>query len=210
MSGSKHLASPHRPIPSRHPQANKTPPLRSRVDKVNTEVVTLTYGTLVASLCRDLTLPSSSTKTDYGAVNAELDRMGYAIGQRLIEDFLAKSNTGHCANFRETAEVISKVGFKVFMNVTPTVTGWSQDGKSFGLVFEENPLADFVELPDDGRAQEELWFSNLLCGVVRGALEMVCVVLLWVLGKLGACVLTVMTGANAGRGAVCERCVARE
>ncbi|KAL1589497.1 hypothetical protein WHR41_01680 [Cladosporium halotolerans] len=146
---------------------------KSRVDKVNTEVVTLTYGTLVASLCRDLTLPSSSTKTDYGAVNAELDRMGYAIGQRLIEDFLAKSNTGHCASFRETAEVISKVGFKVFMNVTPTVTGWSQDGKSFGLVFEENPLADFVELPDDGRAQEELWFSNLLCGVVRGALEMV-------------------------------------
>jgi len=59
------------------------------------------------------------------------------------------------------------------MNVTPIVTGWSQDGKSFGLVFEENPLADFVELPDDGRAQEELWYSNILSGVVRGALEMV-------------------------------------
>jgi hypothetical protein len=99
---------------------------------------------------------------------------GLQLGVRLIEDFLAKSNTGHCANFRETAEVISKVGFKVFMNVTPTVTGWSQDGKSFGLVFEENPLADFVELPDDGRAQEELWYSNILSGVVRGALEMVC------------------------------------
>jgi hypothetical protein len=40
-------------------------------------------------------------------------------------------------------------------------------------VFEENPLADFVELPDDGRAQEELWYSNILSGVVRGALEMV-------------------------------------
>lgn len=99
--------------------------------------------------------------------------MGYNIGLRLIEDFLAKSNTGHCSNFRETAEVISKVGFKVFMNVTPVVTGWSNDNKSFGLVFEENPLADFVELPDDGRAQEELWYSNLLCGVIRGALEMV-------------------------------------
>ena len=59
------------------------------------------------------------------------------------------------------------------MNVTPLVSGWSQDGKSFGLVFEENPLADFVELPDDGRAQDELWYSNILCGVLRGALEMV-------------------------------------
>jgi trafficking protein particle complex subunit 3 len=41
------------------------------------------------------------------------------------------------------------------------------------LLLEENPLADFVELPDDGRAQDELWFSNILCGILRGALEMV-------------------------------------
>ena len=35
--------------------------------------------------------------------------MGYNIGMRLIEDFLAKSNTGRCSNFRDTAEMISKV-----------------------------------------------------------------------------------------------------
>ena len=34
-------------------------------------------------------------------------------------------------------------------------------------------MADFVELPDDGRAQDELWYSNILCGILRGALEMV-------------------------------------
>lgn len=32
---------------------------------------------------------------------------------------------------------------------------------------------DFVELPDDGRASEDLWYSNVLCGVIRGALEMI-------------------------------------
>ncbi|KAM3425206.1 Trafficking protein particle complex subunit BET3 [Cercospora zeina] len=146
---------------------------KSRVEKVNAEVVTLTYGTIVAQLCRDLLLPNTSAQTDYGAVNTELDRMGFNIGQRLIEDFLAKSNTGSCSSFKETAEIISKVGFKIFMNITPAVTGWTADGKGFGLVFEENPLADFVELPDDGRAQDELWYSNILCGVIRGALEMV-------------------------------------
>ena len=99
--------------------------------------------------------------------------MGFNIGLRLIEDFLARSNSGQCSNFRETAEMISRVGFKIFMNITPTVTNWSADGRVFGLVFEENPLSDFVELPDDGRAQEELWYSNILCGVIRGALEMV-------------------------------------
>jgi hypothetical protein len=65
------------------------------------------------------------------------------------------------------------VGFKIFLNVAPTVTNWSSDNNQFSLIFDENPLADFVELPDDGRAQDELWFSNILCGVLRGSLEMV-------------------------------------
>jgi hypothetical protein len=116
--------------------------------------------------------------------------MGYNIGLRLIEDYLAKSNSmKRCSSFRETAEMIAKVGgilpsdgspltvfkvgFKIFLNITPTVMNWTSDGKQFSLIFEENPLADFVELPDDGRAQEELWFSNIFCGILRGALEMV-------------------------------------
>ncbi|KAL6244658.1 transport protein particle 22 kDa subunit [Rhinocladiella similis] len=139
---------------------------KTRVDKVNAELVTLTYGTIVAQLCTDY-------EYDYTQVNQQLDKMGYNIGMRLIEDFLAKSNTGRCGNFRDTADMISKVGFKIFLNITPTVTNWSADNKQFSLLFDENPLADFVELPDDGRAQDELWFSNILCGVLRGALEMV-------------------------------------
>ena len=136
------------------------------MDKVNAELFTLTYGTVVAQLCKDF-------DEDYIEVNKQLDKMGYNIGMRLIEDFLAKSNTGSCSNLRETAEMISKVGFKIFLNITPAITNWSSDGKQFTLVLEENPLADFVELPDDGKAQDELWYSNVLCGVLRGALEMV-------------------------------------
>ncbi|KAJ5096292.1 transport protein particle complex subunit [Penicillium alfredii] len=139
---------------------------QTRVDKVNAELVTLTYGTIVAQLCQDY-------DSDYQEVNKQLDKMGYSIGMRLIEDFLAKSGVGRCANFRETADMVAKVGFKIFLNVTPTVTNWASDNNQFSLIFEENPLADFVELPDDGRAQDELWFSNILCGVLRGALEMV-------------------------------------
>lgn len=139
---------------------------KTRVDKVNAELVTLTYGTIVAQLCKDF-------DSDYVEVNRQVDKMGYNIGLRLIEDFLAKSNTTSCSNFREVAEMISKVGFKIFLNITPTITNWTSDNKQFSLIFDENPLADFVELPDDGRAQDELWYSNILCGVLRGALEMV-------------------------------------
>ncbi|KAJ0162734.1 Transport protein particle subunit bet3, partial [Colletotrichum tanaceti] len=140
---------------------------RTRIDKVNAELVTLTYGTIVAQLCKDY-------DSDYAEVNKQLDKMGYNIGLRLIEDYLAKSNTmKRCANFRETADMIARVGFKIFLNITPQVTNWTTDNKQFSLVFDENPLADFVELPDDERAQDELWYSNIFCGVLRGALEMV-------------------------------------
>ena len=64
--------------------------------------MTLTYGTIVAQLCRDF-------EYNYPEVNKQLDKMGYNIGLRLIDDFLAKSNMGRCGSFRETAEVIAKV-----------------------------------------------------------------------------------------------------
>ncbi|KAJ5144729.1 trafficking protein particle complex subunit 3 [Penicillium atrosanguineum] len=126
----------------------------TRIDKVNAELVTLTYGTIVAQLCQDY-------DSDYKQVNQQLDKMGYNIGLRLIEDFLAKSGVGRCANFRDTADMIAK---SPIGRATTT---------SSRLSLTKTPLADFVELPDDGRAQDELWFSNILCGVLRGALEMV-------------------------------------
>lgn len=53
------------------------------------------------------------------------------------------------------------------------VTGTASAGaREFSLILDENPLAEFVELPRDARAGG-LWFSNVLAGVLRGALEMV-------------------------------------
>lgn len=76
--------------------------IRTNIDKVNAELVTLTYGTIVAQLCSDF-------NSQYAEVNKQLDKMGYNIGMRLIEDFFAKSGLQRCGNFRETAETISKV-----------------------------------------------------------------------------------------------------
>jgi len=58
----------------------------------------------------------------------------------------------------------------MFLGVTPNLVFPSNDEKEFSLIFEDNPLADFVELPEDCTG---LYYSNILCGVVRGALEMV-------------------------------------
>ena len=51
----------------------------------------------------------------------------------------------------------------------PQVTPGSSE-REFSLQLGENPLAEFVELPDE---YSKLEYSNLLCGVLRGALEMV-------------------------------------
>jgi len=130
--------------------------------KVSGELFTLTYGSLVTQLLRDY--------ENDDEVNKQLDKMGYNIGIRLIEDFLARSNVGRCHDFRETADVIAKVGFKMFLGITPVVTNWSAAGDEFSLLLENNPLTDFVELPD---GHSSLNYSNILCGVLRGALEMV-------------------------------------
>lgn len=103
---------------------------------------------------------------------------GYNIGTRLIEDFLARTNLPRCTDFTQTAEILSKVGFKAFLNVSPsinyspTVAGQGTV-QEFGLLLDENPLAELAELPKDA-LEGGLWFSNVLCGVIRGALEMVC------------------------------------
>ena len=59
------------------------------------------YGALVVQLIQDY--------EDYAEVNKQLEKMGYNIGIRLIEDFLAKSGLGRCADFREVGEVVAKV-----------------------------------------------------------------------------------------------------
>jgi hypothetical protein len=48
----------------------------------------------------------------------------------------------------------------------------------FTLTLDENPLAEFVELPEEA-IENGLWFSNVLCGVLRGALEMVRCIAFW-------------------------------
>ncbi|KAE8624178.1 hypothetical protein XENTR_v10005856 [Xenopus tropicalis] len=129
--------------------------------KMNSELFTLTYGALVTQLCKDYENDED--------VNKQLEKMGYNIGVRLIEDFLARSSIGRCHDFRETADVIAKVAFKMYLGITPTITNWSPAGDEFSLILENNPLVDFVELPDN---HSTLVYSNLLCGVLRGALEM--------------------------------------
>lgn len=57
----------------------------------------------------------------------------------------------------------------MFLGVSAEVADFDGEKKAFSLIIRENPLADFVVLP---LQYQKLWYSNVLCGVIRGALDM--------------------------------------
>ena len=129
-----------------------------RQEKINSELLSLTYGSLVAKLLKEHSIEE---------VNQQLEKTGYNIGIRLIDEYLAKTSMFTCDNLTQIADAVAKTAFKMFLNVSCEVIDITSD--SFSLQFLENPLNDFVELPEE---YNELCYSNLLCGVIRGAFEM--------------------------------------
>ncbi|KAF7459013.1 BET3 vesicular transport protein [Cryptosporidium felis] len=132
-----------------------------KTEKINGEVFSLMYGSLVSQFVKDLDNPEQ--------INSKLEKIGYNIGIRLVDEFLAKSGISKCDSFRDTAEVIACIGFKMFLGITAETKDWNHEETSCILVFSDNPLADFVELPPC--YSSSLSYSNIVCGVIRGALE---------------------------------------
>ena len=134
----------------------------ARMPKVSSELFALTYGSLVQQLVKDF--------EDVTLINQQLEKMGHNIGVRLIDEFLVKSGVATCSSFRDTAETIAKVAFRMFLGISADAVGWAPNDSEFSLVYTENPITTFVELPPQFA---DLHYSNMLCGVIRGALEMV-------------------------------------
>eukprot|EP00045_Choanoeca_perplexa_P022619 m.10066 g.10066 ORF g.10066 m.10066 type:complete len:179 (-) comp9575_c0_seq1:40-576(-) len=138
---------------------------RREVSRVNSELFIFTYGALVAQLLEDYEVDEE--------VNKQLDKMGYNIGVRIVDDFVAHSSAEPaCRTFADSCNAIAKEGFKAYLGVTPVVTKWSDDRTECSLILDDNnnPLATFAELPVDHR---QLHFSGMLTGILRGALETV-------------------------------------
>ena len=132
--------------------------LWAKQNKANAELFALTYGALVGELIRDLETTEK--------IQEELDRMGHSMGIRCIEEFLAKSDLVKCQSFLESAELM-KMALKMFLCIT--VDTAERSDSAYNISLPENPLAIFVELPED---RMDLEYSQLLCGLVRGMLEM--------------------------------------
>jgi hypothetical protein len=58
----------------------------------------------------------------------------------------------------------------MFLGVTVEVAAFNAEGTAFSLLLYDNPLVEFVELP---AKFSDLIYCNILCGVIKGALECV-------------------------------------
>lgn len=75
------------------------------------ELFTLTYSALVLDLIRDY--------ESVDDVNRQLDKIGYNMGLRIADDFLAKNpRIGRCAEMQQVAEIISKNALKSYLGVS--------------------------------------------------------------------------------------------
>ena len=139
------------------------------VENINEDLLTLTYGALIVRLIKDYEKPEE--------INEQLDKMGYNIGIRLIDDYLAKSRNPPAENFKEAVEVICLAldyYLKAKCNQPEPIQNKEIGNNNistpieYSIVFFYNPLNNYVELPEKYKG---LWYSNIICGAIRGALE---------------------------------------
>lgn len=131
-------------------------------DTINSEILALTYGAIVRQLLADL--------NDVDSVNAQLKQMGYNIGTRLIEEFLAKTALQKCGNFSETAKTIAERAFPMFLGVRGVAKPVGNGDQECLLSLRDIPLTEFVEIPPQYKG---LKYCNLVVGVIEGALDRV-------------------------------------
>ena len=136
----------------------------AKMGKMSSEMLALMYGSLVTQVVKD------SDNVD--VVNQVLHSLGRDMGARLIEEVFAKTNLGVCDSFGETCEVVAQVAFKMYWGIAGEVSEvTSAENPTYDLLFSENPLAEFVELPTI--FEGKLVYSQIICGTIEGALEQI-------------------------------------
>jgi len=117
--------------------------------QIQSELFTLTYGVLVAQLLEDI--------EDTSVINQKLDKIGYNIGVRLIDDIFSRNLTlKRCKDLTDTADAIVNFGFKPYLNMTPKIENWSEKKDEFSIILENNVLTEFVELNEIDVFREQI------------------------------------------------------
>jgi hypothetical protein len=137
--------------------------LWKRMEKGSGDLLLQLYGSFMRSMWKEFQDPRKMTAYQL--------KFSKDIGSRLADEFFARSGIGRCRDLKESAEVITKAAFKMFLNITPAISDFSADSREYSLVFEEDPLTENVVLPDYLVRGHFHYSSGFYAGAIQGAYE---------------------------------------
>ena len=126
--------------------------------QIKVDLLTFMYGSLLVRLTKDI--------KDINELNTKIELIGYDIGKRLVDDLIDDFQRVDTSDQNKLMEKLICQLAQYYLGI---IGNYSQTGeKEFHLIFTENPISLYVELPE---SLEGLCYSNVICGIMRGMLE---------------------------------------
>ena len=126
--------------------------------QIKIDLITFMYGGLLVRLTKDI--------KDISELNTKIENIGYNIGKRLVDDLIDDFQRVDTSDQNKLMEKLICQLAQYYLGI---IGNYSQTGeKEFHLIFTENPISLYVELPE---SLEGLCYSNIICGILRGMLE---------------------------------------
>ena len=125
---------------------------------IKVELLTFMYGTLLVRLTKDI--------KDINELNKKIELTGYDIGKRLVDDLIDDFQR---VDQSDQNKLMEKLLCQLAQHYLGIIGNYNQVGENeFHLKFNQNPISLYVELPE---SLEGLCYSNIICGIMRGMLE---------------------------------------
>lgn len=122
---------------------------------------------------KDVTVQLDKVRTPSKHVKTARFQIGFNMGSRLADDFLAKNaNVPRCVDTRQIADVLCRSAIPCYLGVSATASAWTSGDREFTITLESNPLTELVQVPNH-LVSAGLSYSQLIAGAIRGALEAV-------------------------------------
>lgn len=166
--------------------------LWKKSEKINSEVYSLVYGCYVQQILQKEVVDRETVSLAMDTVHQRLDKLGYHMGTRLVDDFYARCLTQSpltvsleqpCKNLKEAMTVISKVACKMYFGISAKLSDWKEDETQVTLSLEkaQNALIQDIgivfpalcDILENSNEKDDFYYCQMYCGLLRGALEMV-------------------------------------
>ena len=126
--------------------------------QIKVDLLTFMYGSLLVRLTKDI--------KDINELNKKIELIGYDIGKRLVDDLIDDFQR---VDQSDQNKLMEKLICQLAQHYLGIIGNYNQVGENeFHLKFNQNPISLYVELPE---SLEGLCYSNIICGIMRGMLE---------------------------------------